>query len=161
MESANSDGITILTNSVPVAELVQSKEAKDVQVIVTGGVVSRSNSLVGPIADKVILTLRVNCAFLGTHSVSLSRGFLTPNPLEASTNSALMSIADRSIVLADHTKWDNTSLSVFASFSEVSKLITDSQLSTELQEHTREKIQGLIIAAPQKARMSGQMSGQK
>lgn len=149
MESPRSEGITILTNSVPVAELVQSKGAKDVQMIVTGGIVSRSNSLVGPIADKTILALRVSCAFLGAHSISLSRGFLTPNPLEASTNAAFMSIADHSIILADHTKWDNTSLSVFASFSSVSKLVTDSQLPLDVQKQMRTKLPLVVAPAAQ------------
>ena len=59
--------------SIPVAELVQALESKDVEVIVTGGVITRSNSLVGPIADKVVASLRVNTVFLGTHSVSIPR----------------------------------------------------------------------------------------
>ena len=46
LESQQSSGITILTNSIPVAELVQALESKDVEVIVTGGVTTRSNSLV-------------------------------------------------------------------------------------------------------------------
>ena len=71
LESQQSSGITILTNSIPVAELVQALESKDVEVIVTGGVTTRSNSLVGPIADKVVASLRVNTVFLGTHSVSI------------------------------------------------------------------------------------------
>ena len=66
LESQRANGITILTNSIPVAELVQALESKDVEVIVTGGVITRSNSLVGPIADKVIASLRVNTVFLGT-----------------------------------------------------------------------------------------------
>ena len=78
LESQQSSGITILTNSIPVAELVQALESKDVEVIVTGGVTTRSNSLVGPIADKVVASLRVNTVFLGTHSVSIPRGFLMP-----------------------------------------------------------------------------------
>ena len=65
LESQQSSGITILTNSIPVAELVQALESKDVEVIVTGGVITRSNSLVGPIADKVVASLRVNTVFLG------------------------------------------------------------------------------------------------
>ena len=73
LESQQSSGITILTNSIPVAELVQALESKDVEVIVTGGVITRSNSLVGPIADKVVASLRVNTVFLGTHSVSIPR----------------------------------------------------------------------------------------
>ena len=64
LESQQSSGITILTNSIPVAELVQALESKDVEVIVTGGVITRSNSLVGPIADKVVASLRVNTVFL-------------------------------------------------------------------------------------------------
>ena len=41
LESQQSSGITILTNSIPVAELVQALESKDVEVIVTGGVTTR------------------------------------------------------------------------------------------------------------------------
>ena len=37
LESQQSSGITILTNSIPVAELVQALESKDVEGIVTGG----------------------------------------------------------------------------------------------------------------------------
>ena len=44
---------------------------------------------------KVIASLRVNTVFLGTHSVSIPRGFLMPNSLEAATDMAMMGIADR------------------------------------------------------------------
>ena len=118
LESQQSSGITILTNSIPVAELVQALESKDVEVIVTGGVTTRSNSLVGPIADKVVASLRVNTVFPGTHSVSIPRGFLMPNSLEAATDMAMMDIADRTIILTDHTKWSCTSLSLFARFDQ-------------------------------------------
>ena len=62
LESQQSSGITILTNSIPVAELVQALESKDVEVIVTGGVITRSNSLVGPIADKVVASADSTCS---------------------------------------------------------------------------------------------------
>lgn len=146
MESRRSDGITILTNSTPVAELVQATESKDVEVIVTGGVVTRSNSLVGPIADKVISSLRVNSLFLGTHSVSIPRGFLTPNSLEASTNQALMGISDRTFILADHSKWQNTSLSLFAGFDAVDAVIADSSLPPAQASATRELVKELVLA---------------
>ncbi|MBW3087622.1 DeoR/GlpR transcriptional regulator [Bifidobacterium sp. 82T24] len=147
LESENSSGITILTNSIPVAELVQAMENKDAEVIVTGGVLTRSNSLVGPIADKVISSLRVNTLFLGTHSVSMPRGFLTPNSLESATDAALINIADRKIVLADHTKWDNTSLSMFASFESIDVLITDDGLNPEYAEQAKDLVKELVLAA--------------
>lgn len=147
LESENSSGVTILTNSIPVAELVQAMENKDAEVIVTGGVLSRSSSLVGPIADKVISSLRVNTLFLGTHSVSMPRGFLTPNSLESATDAALINIADRRIVLADHTKWDNTSLSMFASFESIDVLITDDGLSDEYIEQAKDLVKELVLAS--------------
>ncbi|SCC11101.1 transcriptional regulator, DeoR family [Bifidobacterium bohemicum] len=145
LESQRASGITILTNSIPVAELVQALESKDVEVIVTGGVITRSNSLVGPIADKVIESLRVNTVFLGTHSVSLPRGFLMPNSLEAATDMAMMGIADKTIILTDHTKWSCTSLSLFARFDQVDTLITDDGLNVASVAETRKLVKELVL----------------
>ena len=146
LESQQSSGITILTNSIPVAELVQALESKDVEVIVTGGVTTRSNSLVGPIADKMVASLRVNTVFLGTHSVSIPRGFLMPNSLEAATDMALMDIADRTIILTDHTKWSCTSLSLFARFDQVDTVITDDGLDPDSVGKTRDLVKELVLA---------------
>ena len=143
LESQQSSGITILTNSIPVAELVQALESKDVEVIVTGGVITRSNSLVGPIAYKVVASLRVN---LGTHSVSIPRGFLMPNSLEAATDMAMMDIADRTIVLTDHTKWSCTSLSLFARFDQVNTVITDDGLDPDSAAKTKDLVKELVLA---------------
>ena len=133
-------------NSIPVAELVQALESKDVEVIVTGGVTTRSNSLVGPIADKVVASLRVNTVFLGTHSVSIPRGFLMPNSLEAATDMAMMDIADRTIILTDHTKWSCTSLSLFARFDQVDTVITDDGLDPDSVSKTRDLVKELVLA---------------
>lgn len=146
LQSPKAEGLTILTNSTPVAALVQASEARGVEVIVTGGVMTRSNALVGPIADRIISSLRVNSVFLGTHSVSLPRGFLTPNSLEANTNSVLMSISDRVYVLVDHSKWQNTSLSLFASLDQVDAVITDSGLPEDEARRTRTGVRSLILA---------------
>ena len=135
----------IAANSIPVAQLAHSADASgSVEVIMTCGAVTRSNSLVGPIADKVIRGLRVKTLFTGAHSFSLPRGFLTPNSLEAATNSALISIADLCIALVDHTKWDSTSLSLFADFSQIDTVITDSALSGPRRKQTRSLVKHLV-----------------
>ena len=126
--------------------LLQALESKDVEVIVTGGVITRSNSLVGPIADKVVASLRVNTVFLGTHSVSIPRGFLMPNSLEAATDMAMMDIADRTIVLTDHTKWSCTSLSLFARFDQVDTVITDDGLDPDSAAKTKDLVKELVLA---------------
>lgn len=145
-ESDNSAGTTILTNSLPVAELVEGLDNRDIEVNVTGGMTTRFKSLIGPIANNAIGSLRVNKLFLGAHAVSLPRGFLTPNSLESSTNAAFISIADHTIMLADHTKWFNTSLSLFASFDDVETIITDSALPDAELQRTRELVPNVIVS---------------
>ena len=147
LESQQSSGITILTNSIPVAELVQALESKDVEVIVTGGVTTRSNMPTTLEAtNKVVASLRVNTVFLGTHSVSIPRGFLMPNSLEAATDMAMMDIADRTIILTDHTKWSCTSLSLFARFDQVDTVITDDGLDPDSVSKTRDLVKELVLA---------------
>lgn len=145
-ESDKSAGITVLTNSLPVADLVEGLDNRDVEVIVTGGVTTRFKSLIGPIANKVIGSLRVNKLFLGAHAVSVPRGFLTPNSLESSTNAAFIAIADHTIMLADHTKWSNTSLSLFATFDDVETIITDSALPEASLEETKKLVPNVIVS---------------
>ena len=128
------------------AELVQALESKDVEVIVTGGVITRSNSLVGPIADKVIASLRVTPYSWERTPSQSPDGFLMPNSLEAATDMAMMDIADRTIILTDHTKWSCTSLSLFARFEQVDTVITDDGLDPETAAKTRELVNELVLA---------------
>jgi len=58
---------------------------------------------------------------------------------------ALMDIADRTIILTDHTKWSCTSLSLFASFDQVDTVITDDQLDQESAESTRSLVKRLVL----------------
>ncbi|EPI58146.1 hypothetical protein HMPREF1579_01440, partial [Gardnerella vaginalis JCP8066] len=74
------------------------------------------------------------------------RGFLMPNSLEAATDMALMDIADRTIILTDHTKWTCTSLSLFARFDQVDTVITDDCLDADSQLRTRELVKNLVLA---------------
>ena len=88
----------------------------------------------------------VNTVFLGTHSVSIPRGFLMPNSLEAATDMAMMDIADRTIILTDHTKWSCTSLSLFARFDQVDTVITDDGLDPDSVSKTRDLVKELVLA---------------
>ena len=92
------------------------------------------------------VALRVNTVFLGTHSVSMPRGFLMPNSLEAATDMAMMDIADRTIILTDHTKWSSTSLSLFAKFDQVDTVITDDGLDPDSVAKTRDLVKELVLA---------------
>lgn len=69
-----------------------------------------------------------------------------PNSLEAATDMAMMDIADRTIILTDHTKWSCTSLSLFARFEQVDTVITDDGLDADTAAKTRELVRELVLA---------------
>ena len=58
----------------------------------------------------------------------------------------MMDIADRTIILTDHTKWSSTSLSLFAKFDQVDTVITDDGLDPDSVAKTRDLVKELVLA---------------
>ncbi|MFJ1751756.1 DeoR/GlpR family DNA-binding transcription regulator [Kitasatospora sp. NPDC088134] len=119
-------GLTVVTNSLPVAELVRARGGeKGPALLLTGGAPTRSAALVGPLADQSIRSLHVDLLIIGAHGVSERAGLTTPNLAEAETNRALIASAHRTVAVADHTKWGVVGLSSFAALTDVDCFITD------------------------------------
>ena len=121
-------GLTVLTNSVPVADVLYRDGRPDQTVILSGGVRTPSDALVGPFAVEVIRSLHVDTVFMGSHGMDYRTGLTTPNILEAETNRALIEAWRYLIVLADHTKWGIIGVSSVARLEDADTIITDSGL---------------------------------
>jgi DeoR/GlpR family transcriptional regulator of sugar metabolism len=119
------------------------------QVVLTGGVRTPSDALVGPIADIAIRSLHVDLLFLGCHGIDPVAGLTTPNLAEAETNRAFVQAARRVTVVADHTKWGIVGLSSFAGLDEVDTFITDALLHEEARTLLRERVGELVLADAQ------------
>lgn len=115
-------------------------------VVLTGGVRTPSDALVGPVADQAIGSLHFDVLFLGVHGISVEAGLSTPNLAEAETNRRLMRSARRVVVVADHTKWGTVGLSSFARLEEVDTLVTDAGLSPETRAELADHLPGLVVA---------------
>ena len=87
-------GLTVLTNSVPVADIFYRAERPDVTVVLTGGQRTPSDALVGPIAAASIKALHPDLLFLGVHGISERAGLTTPNLMEAEIDRALVAAAN-------------------------------------------------------------------
>ncbi|MFE9310142.1 DeoR/GlpR family DNA-binding transcription regulator [Streptomyces sp. NPDC088353] len=144
--------LTVVTNSVRVAEVFHSAQRTSgrrqgaATVVLTGGVRTPSDSLVGPVADQAIAALHFDVLFLGVHGISAEAGLSTPNLAEAETNRRLVQSARRVVVVADHTKWGVVGLSSFAALDRIDTLVTDAGLPaearTEISEHLRLVVAG-------------------
>ena len=122
-------GLTVVTNSVRIASVFEqatpSAGGAGVTTVLTGGVRTPSDALVGPIADLGIRSLHVDLLFIGCHGIGVSAGLTTPNLIEAETNRTFIRSARRVAVVADHTKWNTVGLISFAALDEVDVLVTD------------------------------------
>ncbi|MFB9506150.1 DeoR/GlpR family DNA-binding transcription regulator [Streptomyces aurantiacus] len=144
--------LTVVTNSVRVADVFHSAQRTSGQrqgaatVVLTGGVRTPSDSLVGPVADQAIESLHFDLLFVGVHGISVEAGLSTPNLAEAETNRRLVQSARRVVVVADHTKWGTVGLSSFAALEQVDTLVTDDGLPAEARSEISEHLRRLVVA---------------
>ena len=73
--------LTIVTNSVPAAEIMRHSGRTDLSIVLTGGLRTPSDALVGPVADAAIRSMHVDLLFMGVHGIDEASGFTTPNLL--------------------------------------------------------------------------------
>lgn len=118
-------GITIVTNSIRVAEAFADVPVSDVPVIVIGGSKTPSDALVGPIAVESMRGLNLDFCFMGVHGMDEHSGFTSPNLLEAETNRAFAATARRFIVVTDSSKWGEVGLARITPLEEATAVITD------------------------------------
>src|SRR5438105_9724880 len=69
--------LTIVTNSIRIADFMQQASGAPT-VILTGGVRTPSDALVGPVADLAIGSLHFDSLFLGCHGMDPNAGLTTP-----------------------------------------------------------------------------------
>jgi DeoR/GlpR family transcriptional regulator of sugar metabolism len=137
--------LTVVTNSIQVADTFHRAGRPDQTVVLTGGVRTPSDALVGPVAVAALRSLNVDLLLLGVHGVSTHAGFTTPNLMEAETDRAMVGAARRLVVLADHTKWGVIGISTIAGLSDAGVLIADSGLEEGARTALAEQVGELII----------------
>ncbi|GAA2298347.1 DeoR/GlpR family DNA-binding transcription regulator [Streptomyces kunmingensis] len=146
--------LTVVTNSVRVADVFHASQRSSgtrqgaATVVLTGGVRTPSDSLVGPVADQAIAALHFDVLFLGVHGINPEAGLSTPNLAEAETNRRLVQSARRVVVVADHTKWGTVGLSSFASLDQVDTLVTDGGLPVEARAEVCEHVRLVVAGEP-------------
>jgi DeoR/GlpR family transcriptional regulator of sugar metabolism len=139
-------GLTVVTNSVPVADVLHGAGRSDQTIILTGGVRTPSDALVGPFAVAALRTIHVDQVFMGVHGMDPHSGFTTPNVLEADTDRALVAAGRRLVVLADHSKWGVIGISTIARLDEADTLVTDWGLGDEARELLGAQVRELVVA---------------
>lgn len=119
-------GVTVITNAINIAfDLSKS----DNEVILTGGQLKKDSlTLIGPLADDVIMKISAGKLFFGVDGIDFDAGLTTPDFVEANTTRMMMSIVGEKILLADPSKFGRRSLAVISPIEEIDTLITTKPL---------------------------------
>ncbi|WP_027943968.1 DeoR/GlpR family DNA-binding transcription regulator [Amycolatopsis taiwanensis] len=139
-------GLTVVTNSIRVANVLDETSQPTCTVVLTGGVRTPSDALVGPVAVHSLRRLHLDLVFLGVHGMADGAGFTTPNLTESETNRALVEAGSRLVVLADHTKWGIAGISTIADLAEANVVVTDDGLPELARKILAEQVDELLIA---------------
>jgi DeoR/GlpR family transcriptional regulator of sugar metabolism len=139
--------LTVVTNSVPVADVLYRGGRPDQTVLLTGGVRTPSDALVGPFAVAALRTVNVDLVLMGVHGMDPHAGFTTPNLQEAETDRALVAAGRRLVVIADHTKWGVIGISSIARLGEADMLITDDGLDAAARDLLDGQVRRLQVVA--------------
>lgn len=137
--------LTVVTNSVQV--LAALWDRPEIRVVALGGVArSSSGSITGPLAEKALEEIRVDRAFLGTTGIT-PRWEVSNSDMDlAALQRHILAVAQKSYLLADHTKFGRTGLAVVGPLRAFTSVITDAHLSPNLLSQLRKHVGKVLIA---------------
>jgi DeoR family fructose operon transcriptional repressor len=122
--------LTVVTNGGYIANALARHD--NLTVLSVGGRVRpRSLACVDDWALDVLSGLHVDVAFLGTNGISAGAGLTTPDLAEAAVKRATLTIAARTVLLADHSKVGMVTMARYGELTQIDLLITDSGLPIE------------------------------
>jgi DeoR/GlpR family transcriptional regulator of sugar metabolism len=82
----------------------------------------------GLLTHEALGRMNIDLAFFSCRGIDPQRGFSDPSEGSASYKRRLIELAEQSIVLADHTKFDTRSAVNLAEPDEVHRIVTDAGL---------------------------------
>lgn len=133
--------LTVVTNGIKAAAELGHRPG--IEVIVTGGQLHQTASLVGPFARATIERLRVDWLFFSVTGISDALELLGPSEFDAETKLDLVSIARRVVLLADASKFGRSSYVRVVPLGRVHEVVGDDRLSPAWSDRLREA--GVVV----------------
>ena len=125
--------LNVITASLRVASYLGS--IKDVDVIQLGGQVRHSSlSVVGRYAEASLREFACSKLYIGVDGIDLDFGLTTTDTREADLNKAMMKAAQKTIVLADSSKFRRRGFNKITDITDVDMIITDSGIPTVIRQ---------------------------
>jgi len=134
------NNLTFISNGLDIVAELTRVEGRSIYTV--GGEYYESNrSFGGPLAEQFIRQFNVDKLILNAASIDVDRGLVcTSTPVNASIARAMIEVSSRVIVVADHSKFTKSSMSVITKIEDIGVIVTDAGTKS------------IIEAAPEKLR---------
>lgn len=141
-EAANMRQLTVITNTLPIAQLLLGNPELD--VIVPGGQVRKNeDSLQGPLGVSNLERLHMDVGFFGCAGLDPDAGVTNFDALEAEFSRLAFEHCSRRYLLADHSKFGLVAMHKVVDLDERSTVITDEL--TDVDEVDRVRRAGIHV----------------
>lgn len=128
----NDRPVQIITNSFPVAQLFW--ESKQTEVILTGGYLYPKLGIqLGPFCERMLNSVSADVLVMGIRGITRT-GLSDSNTLVVESIRAMIKVARRVIIVADHTKFGRDAMIHIADLEELDQVVTDAALSPEFKQ---------------------------
>lgn len=132
--------LTVITAALNVA--TELNRHPEIEVLVLGGLLRKSSSsATGNYAEKILEDFSCSKLFLGVDGIDIEFGLTTTHVQEAQLNRKMIAASQKTIVLADSSKFGKRGFGRICGLEDVDHIITDSGVS----DHTVETLKGMGI----------------
>lgn len=140
--------LTVVTASLQVSEILSQNESND--IIQLGGMLRHSSlSVVGQYSKQILENCSFSKLFIGVDGIDFNYGFTTTDMREAELNQQMMKAAQKTIVIADASKFGKRGFAKIGNLEDIDMIITDSGVNPNVVKQIRELGIDLIIAKPE------------
>ncbi|MET2986468.1 DeoR/GlpR family DNA-binding transcription regulator [Aureibaculum conchae] len=134
--------LTVITSSLNV--VLHLINHKNTEILQLGGYVRHSSaSVVGNYATQILENVSFSKLFLGVDGIDLDYGLSTTSLEEAQLNKKMLASAQKTVVLADSSKFGKKSFAKICGLEEVDQIITDDGISKSIIKKLEES--GIVV----------------
>jgi len=137
--------LTVVSASLPVSNILAQNEHID--IIQLGGMLRHSSlSVIGSYSEEILKECSFSKLYLGVDGIDFDYGITTTDMREATLNQKMIAAAQKTIVVADSSKFGRRGFAKIGDMDVVDVIITDSGINSQQATHIEELGIDLIIA---------------
>lgn len=134
------ENLTVITSALNVA--LELMNHVGVEVIQLGGLMRKTSaSVAGPYAEKILSDFSCSKLFIGVDGIDLEFGLTTSNLMEALLNKKMIASSQKTILLADSSKFGKRGFGKICNIEDIEQVITDNRIS----DHTVQTLQNMGV----------------